>query len=220
MQAAPERMVWGSDWPHPTEPSPTSRTTPCCSICSRNGRRTRRPAIVSWWRIPQVVRLSSRRMSEARLVTAACRLGTAPASVVCGAGGLAAELAELAGAQVARDELALRLGLGEEVHVSLAPSCAPRWRTCARFSVAASLRPQLMCSTRVGRPCSGAPPWPRQRRTLDQAVYGVHVALGRGAAPKVEARRQVLRHAQRDGLRRRLAVPDWRNTEDTTGHGA
>ena len=33
IKAAPERVVWGSDWPHPTEKPSTSRTTRRCSTC-------------------------------------------------------------------------------------------------------------------------------------------------------------------------------------------
>src|SRR4249919_337883 len=45
--------------------------------------------------------------------------GPPRASVARGSGGLGAELTELAGAQIAGNEAALRLGLGQEVYVDL-----------------------------------------------------------------------------------------------------
>ena len=41
---------------------------------------------------------------------------------------------------------------------------------------------------------------------------------GRTVADLMQAGRQVLRYAERDGFWRRLAVPDGYNTEDTCGH--
>ena len=44
VNAAPERMVWGSDWPHPTEPADRKPNDACCSICCRSGRPRHRRA--------------------------------------------------------------------------------------------------------------------------------------------------------------------------------
>ena len=45
--AAPERMVWGCDWPHPTEKRQAGRRRAVRSAC-RTGRRTPRRASASW----------------------------------------------------------------------------------------------------------------------------------------------------------------------------
>ena len=46
IEAAPERMVWGSDWPHPTEGNKPDDAV-LFDLCP-NGRRTRRCASASW----------------------------------------------------------------------------------------------------------------------------------------------------------------------------
>ena len=49
--AAPERMVWASDWPHATEKADAKPTTQSYSTFWEIERQTKRPATASWWTI-------------------------------------------------------------------------------------------------------------------------------------------------------------------------
>ena len=58
--ANPDRVIWGSNWPHPGRgktradtPRPIRATTACCSTNCRNGCPMRQRAGRSWWRIRQ-----------------------------------------------------------------------------------------------------------------------------------------------------------------------
>jgi D-galactarolactone isomerase len=64
-KAAPERCVWGSDWPHPTEHQNSCRTTPSSSICSPTGCPTTRRGTVSSWRTRRCCTTSRRAVERA-----------------------------------------------------------------------------------------------------------------------------------------------------------
>jgi predicted TIM-barrel fold metal-dependent hydrolase len=147
--AAPERMVWGSDWPHPTETdkpddallldllsewAPDARPAGASSsitrkLCTgfRDGvsegqQATAASSIRNWGRGPRQ--------------WCAARVGSAQSSPNWPA----------RRSQVTRRRCG-SVSARKCTWTSLAPSCAPRWRTRARLSVGASSWPQPMCST-------------------------------------------------------------------------
>jgi D-galactarolactone isomerase len=50
-KAAPERMLWATNWPHPT-PGRRCRTMPGCSTCCSTGSRTTQHATRRWSKTP------------------------------------------------------------------------------------------------------------------------------------------------------------------------
>src|SRR5262245_49018426 len=162
------------------------------------------------------------RLSRVRTSGRARRL-PALASVLRGYGGLGAKLAELAGTQVAGDQAALRLGLGQEVDVHLvgAQLCA----TLAdagqvegrRVALAAAdvphVAPAILAAMHQQVHGLG------QGRAFDQAVDAVDIALAGGTAPEMQPGRQVLRNAESHRLGGRNAAPHGGKTDDTAGHG-
>jgi len=69
-KAAPERLCGGADWPHPTMPTTTSRTTPLLLDLLTEWARTRRRATASWCGIRSAVRLRGNRPDHQRFVGA------------------------------------------------------------------------------------------------------------------------------------------------------
>ena len=48
VDANPERLMWGTDGPHPSIPAEVM-TTAICLICFTSGPRTNKSAAVFWW---------------------------------------------------------------------------------------------------------------------------------------------------------------------------